>query len=133
MSGNTHCQVLIVDDDDNDIFFLGRAMEKAGIDCPVQVVSDGEQAIRYLAGEEKYANRSAHPLPDVVFLDLKMPLLDGFGVLEWRLKHPELASLRIFVLTGSFMEADRTRALQLGATDFLIKPATPEILRQVFA
>lgn len=133
MSGDGQCQVLIVDDDENDIFFLRHAMEQAGVKCPVQFALDGEQAISYLSGEGAFADRTVCPIPDVMFLDLKMPLLNGFGVLEWIKTRPELSRVRVFVLTGSYLEKDRTRAMQLGAADFFIKPATPQIVRRVFA
>ncbi len=65
-----------------------------------------------------------------MFLDLKMPFVSGFDVLEWIRSQPQLSALKVFVLTGSSIERDRQRALALGAKDYLVKPPTPEMLLQ---
>jgi CheY-like chemotaxis protein len=89
---------------------------------PLYVVRDGEEAIAYLKGEDRFANRDEYPLPTLLLLDLKMPRKDGFGVLEWIRQQPSLRRLRVVVLTGSEDIYDVNRAYDLGANSFLVKP-----------
>src|SRR5207248_11387786 len=76
----------------------------------------------YLKGDGKYGNRDEHPLPDLLLLDLKMPRMDGFQVLQWLRQQPGLSSLRVVVLTSSEDLRDVNTAYQLGANSFLVKP-----------
>src|SRR5947207_8557869 len=121
MSGTQDC-ILLVEDDPNDVFFMARAMAKTGVNLPMHIAQNGEEAIRYLAGDGKYADRRAYPIPCCVFLDLKMPFLSGFEVLEWVRAQPAFSDLPVIVLTSSNEERDRERAFQLGAKGYLIKP-----------
>jgi CheY-like chemotaxis protein len=114
--------ILLAEDTDDDVQMVRRAFKLAGMDIPLQVVSDGEQAIAYLNGEGKFANRAEYPLPDLFLLDLKMPRKNGFEVLEWLRGHPTLAPLRTVVLTTSDEIRDVNRAYRLGANSFLTKP-----------
>lgn len=88
MMNNKPFTVLLVEDDLNDIFLVKRAFKMAHIQNPLQVVTDGLEAINYLRGEGKYGDRHAHPLPKLVVMDIKMPRRSGFEVLEW-IKHHE--------------------------------------------
>ncbi len=90
--------ILLVDDSADDAFFMQYALEKALIHHALQVVTDGQQAIDYLSGATRYADRDAFPLPDLVFLDLKLPFLDGFDVLAWLRGHPVFTNLPVIVL-----------------------------------
>src|SRR4051812_3103893 len=92
--------ILLVEDDPNDVFLMQRAMSKAKIDLPMQVVTNGEEAMNYLSGQGKFADRAAHPLPRCMFLDLKMPFVNGFEVLEWLRVQPVIADLNVVVLTS---------------------------------
>jgi CheY-like chemotaxis protein len=114
--------ILLAEDDENHVALVQRAFRQAGLLNPLHVVNDGEQAIAYLNGEGKYADRDEFPLPCLVFLDLKMPNKNGFEVLEWIRNHPHLRSLRTIILTTSGATSDISRAYQLGATSFLTKP-----------
>ena len=98
---NDEKQILLVEDDGNDVFFFRRALRKAELDLPLQLVTDGEQAVRYLNGDGKYRDRGAHPLPDIIFLDLKLPYLSGMEVLEFIQKQPALHKIEVIVLTSS--------------------------------
>lgn len=120
--------LLLVEDDPTDLFILQRVLRKANITLPQQVALNGEEAISYLAGQGQFADREAFPVPQAVFLDLKMPFVSGFEVLEWMRSQPQLSGVQVFVLTGSSLERDRDRALALGARAYLIKPPTPEVL-----
>jgi CheY-like chemotaxis protein len=113
----------LAEDNADDVFFMKRAMRTAGIANPVEILCDGRQVVEYLEGKGAYADRSAHPLPRLLLLDLKLPLLSGFQVLEWARGRPETKVLAIIVLTSSGQCKDINRAYELGANSFLIKPS----------
>src|SRR6185436_18985237 len=94
-------KVLVAEDDPSDAFLLQRAFAASGVPAVLHFVRDGQEAIDYLGGEANYANREAHPLPDLLLLDLKMPRLNGFDVLAWLRQQPGLRRLPVTVLTSS--------------------------------
>ena len=114
--------ILLAEDREDDILLIRRAFKKVFLSNPLFVVRDGEEAIDYLRGEAKYSNRKEFPLPDLLLLDLKMPRVDGFGVLKWLRQQPGLSSLRVVVLTSSDYISDVNRAYELGANSFMVKP-----------
>ena len=114
--------ILLAEDREDDILVIRRAFAKGDILNPLHVVRDGEEAIAYLAGEGKYANRSEYPLPELLLLDLSMPRVDGFQVLRWIRQQPGIASLRVVVLTSSDELPDINEAYRLGVNSFLVKP-----------
>ena len=114
--------ILVAEDQMNDVLLLRLAMERAGLKNPLFDVPDGMQAVEYLSGIGRYCDRLTHPLPRLLLLDLKMPRLDGFGVLEWLQNGPKFKQMAKVVLSSSNLEADIDRAEKLGADDFLIKP-----------
>jgi CheY-like chemotaxis protein len=103
---NEYRTVLVAEDEPNDAFLIGRALHDVGVMNPVQAVADGEEAIRYLAGEGKYSDRSAHPLPGLLLLDLRMPRADGFDVLQWLKQNPVVRQELIVVVTSSSLSAE---------------------------
>ena len=123
--------ILIVDDNEDDIYALKRALKKSNVTNPQQVVTHGREAVDYLSGTGKFADRSQFPLPCLVFLDLKMPFLDGFEVLTWIRQQPALADIVVVILTGSDEVKDHQRAYALGARSYLVKPPTPLDLQQL--
>lgn len=124
MSGLTNA-LLIVDDNEDDVYALRRALKKARIGNPQQIVSHGQAAVNYLAGNGEYSDRTRFPLPFVIFLDLSTPLLNGFEVLRWIRHQPHLSQLAVVILTGSAAEKDDQQAAALGAMAYLTKPPTP--------
>jgi two-component system response regulator len=115
--------ILQVEDDENDVFLLQHAMKKAGVANPIQVATDGQQAIDYLKGAGKFADRESFPLPCLVLLDLKLPYVMGLDVLEWIRQQPGMR-LIVILLTASAEDADIATAYRLGANAFLTKPST---------
>ena len=75
--------ILQVEDDPNDVLFLQKAMKKMGVANPIQVACDGQEAIDYLQGAGKFADRGKFPFPCLVLLDLKLPYVMGLEVLKW--------------------------------------------------
>jgi CheY-like chemotaxis protein len=116
-------RILVAEDDSADTFFLQHAFAKAGTSVMVDYVSDGVETIEYL--ETNYAVAGRGPAPDVLLLDLKMPRMDGFEVLEWLRQHATHRPPHIVVLSASDRPADISRASALGATLYLIKPSNP--------
>jgi len=113
--------VLLAEDSEDDIFVMKLACERAGIHHLLQVVTDGAMAIDYLSGNGTFTDRAVHPLPTVLFLDLKMPKCDGFEVLKWVRAQPHFLDLPVVMLTNSPLMEDINRAYQLGATSYLQK------------
>ena len=116
------CPILLAEDEQNDVFLIKRAFQKAQLLNPVRVVSDGQEAISYLRGDGQYADRERFPLPTLVLLDLKMPRMGGFDVIAWVRQQPGLKRLPLVVLTSSKDRPDINRAYELGANTYLVKP-----------
>jgi CheY-like chemotaxis protein len=114
--------ILLAEDREDDILLVQKAFRAAYIDNPLFVVRDGQEAIDYLKGVRKFANRAEYPLPDLLLLDLKMPGVDGFEVLRWIRSQPGLSALRVVVLTSSDDMKDVNAAYRLGANSFMVKP-----------
>jgi CheY-like chemotaxis protein len=114
--------ILLVEDERNDVFLLQYAFEAAGIVHPLQVVEDGQEAIEYLSGTGKYADRAQYPMPCLVLLDLKLPVKSGHDVLRWIQQQPGLPLLLVIVLSSSRDRDDVDTAYQLGARSYLVKP-----------
>jgi CheY-like chemotaxis protein len=124
--------ILLVDDGEDDRFFMRTACTAAKFTNPLQEVSDGEQAIAYLQGSGKFADRRQYPLPAVVLLDLNMPRKNGFEVLQWVRADPGLRRLSVIVMSASQRDADISRAFDLGASAYLVKPGTqPELVEMM--
>lgn len=123
--------ILVADDDPNDLELLKHVVTDNGVDVNFQSAQDGEQVINYLRGEGPFTDRNAHPIPDIIVLDLKMPRVNGFEVLEWLRQEPGLDSIPAIVLSGSGLESDIQKAYRLGANTYFTKPGQLAELRQI--
>jgi CheY-like chemotaxis protein len=124
--------ILLVEDFGDDVFAMERALAEANITNPLQVVTDGQQALDYLSGIGPYADRTRYPLPFIMFLDLKLPFVDGFEILAWIRQEAALKSIIVIVMTGSAESRDQDKAYALGARSYLVKPPTAETLHGIF-
>jgi len=115
--------ILLAEDNEDDVVLIRAAFEQAGLPYRFEVVRNGQEAIACLKGEGAYADRSLHPVPFMLLLDLKMPLKTGFDVLEWIRTKPDLDRLLVVVLSGSQLPADMGQAERLGTNSYLVKSA----------
>jgi CheY-like chemotaxis protein len=122
--------LLLVEDNEDDVFLMTRALKNAGVDLPVQVVGDGQQAVEYLGRTGQFAGRGDSLNPMAVFLDIKLPRVSGLEVLRWIRSQPEVRRLVVIVLTSSNHPTDLRQAYDLGANSYVVKPASYEHLVQ---
>ena len=122
MNDLSESSVLLVEDSEEDILLLRRAFRNARIANPLMVVKDGEEAVKYFSGAGVYCDRARWPIPFLVLLDLQLPRLSGFEVLERIRSRPDLSEVIVVVLTGSDNILDMNKAHELGANSYLVKP-----------
>jgi CheY-like chemotaxis protein len=125
---NRQYTILLVEDDSTDVLLIQRAFHKANLVNPVQVVENGDEAIAYLAGRDRYGDREMYPFPTLMLLDLKLPRKSGLEVLAWLRQQPQLKRLPVVVLTSSRETSDINHAYDLGANSYLVKPVTFDTL-----
>jgi CheY-like chemotaxis protein len=123
--------ILLAEDSDDDAFFFQRALKKTCLACSFVRAANGKLAIELLE-KEFGKNGGEGRVPNLFFLDLKMPVMSGFEVLEWLKTANINPPLKVIVLSGSNDHADRLRAAALGASGYLVKPITPgELINQL--
>jgi two-component system response regulator len=123
---HTH-PVLIAEDDEDTIFVLERSLRKLGMRNPVKIVHNGQQAIDYLEHDEN------HKPTRLAVLDVKMPLKDGFDVLNRIRSNPKLSRLPVIMFSNSENDHDVNRAYDLGANSYVVKPTDPGQMDEVVA
>ena len=122
---------LIVEDDPNDILLLERMTMKAGGEIPPSICVNGEEAIKYLQGAPPYQDRRAHPFPQVVITDIKMPVVSGLELLKW-MKENGCRIVPTIVMSSSAQPEDVKRAYELGASAYFQKPVSSAELLEIF-
>jgi CheY-like chemotaxis protein len=115
--------VLLVDDDHSDLALLGMAINQTDLNIWLQTATDGQRAIDYLEGRDIYADRAMHPIPDLVILDLDMPLSGGFDFLDWRRASAAFSELPVVILSGCAYPGAIQAALTMGANASIVKPS----------
>jgi CheY-like chemotaxis protein len=123
---NIPAHILLIEDNPMDVELTLDAFHEAKLLNTIQVASDGLQALDYLFGRGKYADRNAFPMPNLILLDLKLPGIDGFEVLRQVKSTPILKRLPIVILTSSKEEGDRALSYDRGANSYLVKPVSFE-------
>lgn len=113
--------ILVADDDPDDRFFVQRLIAKTGTPHPVLTFDDGSEVVNHLGAIAASVPEIRQRAPRLLFLDLKMTGLGGFGFLEWARQQKSALPLTIVVLSNSAEPADVARALALGAHRYLVK------------
>jgi two-component system response regulator len=122
--------ILVVEDEEDSVILLENAFRKAQFVNPVHRVSHGALAMEYLSNAVDSKKRTV-PLPALVLLDLKLPLVSGLEVLRWIRAHPVLHSLIVIVFTSSTEPRDIAEAYRAGANSYLVKPTTVNSLKEL--
>ena len=126
-------EILLVEDSPNDAELAMRALHKGGLANKLLWVKDGEEALEYLFREGRYVDREEGS-PRLVFLDLKMPRVDGTQVLTRVKQDPRTRRIPVVIMTSSQEESDMVRSYDLGANSYVVKPldftAMVEVVRQ---
>lgn len=123
--------ILLIEDNENDVLLLRRAMINSGMTHVVRLAQDGMEALNYLRGSGKFADRATYPFPDIILLDLKLPRLSGLELLAWLKDNPEHRVVPTIVLSSSELEDDVRKAYELGANTYLVKPTDFDMLTEM--
>lgn len=121
---NENFPILIAEDDAGDAAILERALRKVGFNNPFHVSQNGEDVLQYLKGEAPYTDRERYRFPRILIMDLNMPRMDGFELLEWIRDHKECHVIPRVVLSTSRDQKDVQRAYELGVNSYIYKPPT---------
>ena len=113
--------ILIVEDDQDEALLIERALKRAGVSAPTNVVPDGDAAIAYLDRSRDYLHDDERKA-QLVLLDLNLPRVSGFDVLRWIRRDAMSRTLPIVVLTSSDEPSDISAAYDLGANSYVVKP-----------
>jgi len=119
---NELSSILLVEDNPDDAELVRYAFEKAGIQNPLSIVTDGDAAVEYIGRTGAHAHRIGNALPELILLDLKIPRRSGFEVLSFIREHNPTKHTPVVVLTSSDQDDDVRRSYELGANSFLVKP-----------
>jgi len=123
--------ILLVEDNEDDVFLTELALKGASVESRLNVVRNGQEAIDYLNGTAEFADRERYPYPSLIFLDLKLPYRSGLDILAWMRQQKRLPKTTVVVLTGSNEPGDLKAAYDLGAKTYLVKPPTPKMIDDI--
>jgi CheY-like chemotaxis protein len=124
--------ILLVEDTPSDAALIRRGFEKTHVLNPIIWVKNGQEALAYLTGLGEYGDRMKFPLPALVLLDLDLPKMSGFELLQWKRTQPYIRRIPVVVLTIDNATSTVNAAYDLGANSYLVKPGDPnEIMRIV--
>lgn len=125
-------EILLVEDNPGDIELTREAFDRANLKSKLNVTNDGDEALDYLFKRGDYESA---PTPDIILLDLNLPITDGFGVLRELEKSNELKNIPTIVLSSSRADHDINDAYALNANCYIAKPDSPmkyiEVVRMV--
>jgi CheY-like chemotaxis protein len=122
--------IMIVDDNPTDLFLIGKVFREVSGTDPIHKITGGQEAIDYMMGKGKYSDRGTYAYPTFITIDLKMPGVDGFGVLEHLKKNPDWAIIPTVILSSSRDLDDIKKAYMLGASSYHVKPSSVDGLRE---
>ena len=114
--------ILIVEDEPGHRLLIRKNLENHGVKNAVAEVEDGQEALDYVYGEGKYSDRETYPAPDLILLDVKMPKVDGFEVLQRLKSDPNTKHIPVVMLTSSSRDEEIARGYEYGANAYITKP-----------
>jgi two-component system, response regulator len=114
--------ILLIDDNDSDVELTRRALQKAEIEYTLAVLEDGREAVQYLFGSAEPNPAAPGELPDLVILDLNLPMINGIEVLRRLRKNPRTRHLMVVIMSTSLIDSDVTTCYELGANSYIRKP-----------
>ncbi|HXB40329.1 MAG TPA: response regulator [Bacteroidia bacterium] len=123
---NVEVEVLLVEDNPSDAELTIRALKKNNLANKLHHVKDGDEALDYVFGQGKYANRTVENAPKVILLDLKMPKVNGIEVLRVLKADLRTKKIPIVILTSSKEDPDIQTCYQLGVNSYVVKPVNFE-------
>lgn len=115
-------EILLVEDGPDDVAFFVRTFKKAGLAAQLHVVADGKEALDFVFCVEAYSGRNPANRPKVVFLDLKLPKVDGLEVIRRLKSDPRTRAIPIVALSSSQEERDLVESYELGVNSYVVKP-----------
>jgi CheY-like chemotaxis protein len=121
--------ILLAEDNPDDALIFETMFKRAKLPYSLHVVEDGQQVIDWLAGSRAYRDRQKHPLPDVLLLDIKMPLKTGLEVPEWLCNQKRFRDVPKVILSSSDEPKDMNRPTELGVIRYFVKsPRLQDVL-----
>jgi CheY-like chemotaxis protein len=123
--------VLLVDDDESDVFLFRRAIKSLGLEYDVHVAHNGQEAVEYLDGLCSQNDPENHPMPKFILTDNRMPVMTGRELLAWIQDHPKCRVIPTVVLGGSASPEDVREAYELGAHSYFVKPMGHQQLQEL--
>ncbi len=123
--------ILLVEDDADDVYFISDALRRSGIELPLHVAKDGQEAVDFLIQAGERVTEVDAVNPRLVLLDLNLPRKMGLEVLKWIRQESCWRTIIVIVLTSSTSDSDMNQAYLLGANSYIIKPSDATKLREV--
>jgi two-component system response regulator len=115
-------RILLIEDNKSDIDLTLRAFKKANIENPVVILEDGKEALDYIFSRDKYQNNTNLEDPELILLDLKLPIIDGIQVLKEIRSNEKTHHYIVIILTSSKEESDLIMSYNLGVNSYIRKP-----------
>jgi len=123
--------ILLVEDTSSDATLIRRGFDKINVLNPIVWVKNGQEALAYLSGLGQYGDRIRYPLPALILLDLDLPEMTGFELLQWKRTQPYVRRIPVVVLTIDKATSAINAAYDLGANSYLVKPGDPEEIMRI--
>lgn len=126
-----HKTILVIEDDRDDRFLIERAFHENGVQTPIHFVAGVVEAMAYLGGNDRYADRAKFAYPTFIITDLNMPGPDGFAMLRELKSNAQWATIPMVIFTSSKDPRDIEQAYRLGASFYHAKPGDYAALREL--
>lgn len=130
---NSIIEILLIEDNSSDVELTIRALKKQNLANNIMVVNDGAEALDFIFAKGKYADRDAENLPMVIFLDLKLPKINGIEVLKALKSDEKTRMIPIVIMTSSQEEKDIAESYKLGVNSYVVKPIDFEKFMKIIA